>query len=318
MTNSPPETNPWFEKTALALASCAFLVAAYLFLPPLFFYNALLWLASSTLILGGSYRILSKMQPRRPMPRKIYLWSLLMTFVAAVIPAFLVKFPFWITAPDQFCNEVRAKAKICSLESEITRVDRQDYLPIYIVGHGWHTGLMLRREDLSLAAWAADLDLNSAKAVEIGWGDAGFYRATEYTFTLAFEAFVLPTPSVLHIVKLAEPIESNFPHSDLYVFWASRSDYQRMLEFVGTTFMKNSSGDLVDAGKGIYGNSRFYLGREPFQFPKSCNGWVASALVAAGAPIWPAPALTAPNILHQIELVGEIIRKVPGHNFLPN
>ena len=235
----------------------------------------------------------------------------------AFILVFFAEYPFWINAPENFCLKQRTKAKICAFASELSS-STDDLIPIYIVGHGWHTGLMIRTQDLPENYWRDELDLDQASAIEIGWGDEGFYRATDYTASLAFKAFALPTPSVMHVVRLTKPAPENFPHSDIYIYWATPSEYQKFLDFVNDTFTRGVDGKVIDLGTGLYGDSKFFRANGSYYFPKSCNAWVAKSLAHAGAPIWPSLSLTARNTLHQIELVGEVLQKTPGFKILPN
>lgn len=230
----------------------------------------------------------------------------------------LFRIPFWLTVPDGFCFGRRLSAPVCrSVPSAEPEAAGDPMLPVYVVGHSWHTGLMLRMQDIDDERWWADIDRTDVQAVEIGWGDEGFYRATEYTVGLAAEALLLPTPSVIHAVLLPKPAEENFPWSDISVFWTDQAGYQRLLDFVDRTFAKGSDGRLVTLGPGIYGRSTFYRARGSFHFPKSCNYWVASALKEAGAPIWVGSAITAGNTMRQIHLFGDVIRDVPGMKLLP-
>ena len=54
----------------------------------------------------------------------------------------------------------------------------EDERTIYVVSHGWHTGLILPYESLSALP---DLEkvLGESTYYEFGWGDADFYQAEE-------------------------------------------------------------------------------------------------------------------------------------------
>ena len=44
---------------------------------------------------------------------------------------------------------------------------------IHVVGHGWHTGLVLAVDDVSEDAWPEIREFSGLGFVEIGWGDNG-------------------------------------------------------------------------------------------------------------------------------------------------
>ncbi|MEC7130729.1 MAG: DUF2459 domain-containing protein, partial [SAR324 cluster bacterium] len=56
----------------------------------------------------------------------------------------------------------------------------EDERTIYVVSHGWHTGLILPYESLSALP---DLEkvMGESTYFEFGWGDADFYQAEEVT-----------------------------------------------------------------------------------------------------------------------------------------
>ena len=292
------------------------LTFSFLLLPKLFFFNPLMFLVSTAVLTGICARATFKFFSSKKRVQSLQLSIAVSAFAISSFAIFLVEYPFWISVPDGFCNQKRVKTIACQFESEITSTSKE-YLPIYIVGHGWHTGLMLRTKDLPKEMFP-NLNLSEGPAVEIGWGSESFYRAKDYTIELGFKSFVFPNPSLLHVVTLPSEAERNFQHSDLYVYWASPVEYKRMLAFVMKTFTKDESEEFVDLGPGIYGNSRFYRANGSYHFPKSCNAWTANAVFAAGAPIWPDFALSARNTLHQLRLVGDEVRRTEGFKILPN
>ena len=54
---------------------------------------------------------------------------------------------------------------------------------LYVVDHGWHSGLVVEREELQ--KHLPGLQAGSAKYLEIGWGEERFYQARETTIGLA-------------------------------------------------------------------------------------------------------------------------------------
>src|SRR5512134_2361869 len=72
--------------------------------------------------------------------------------------------------------------------------------PIYVINHGWHTGIAVRRADLPDGVRPEGADVADSEYVEVGWGDRAFYMAPEGTVGLALKAVFWPSPGVLHVV----------------------------------------------------------------------------------------------------------------------
>src|SRR5215510_16066446 len=71
---------------------------------------------------------------------------------------------------------------------------------LWIVDHGWHTSIVVRRADIDRARWPELDDFSAATLVEVAWGDREFYMATSPTSGLAIKAAVATSGSVLHVV----------------------------------------------------------------------------------------------------------------------
>jgi hypothetical protein len=81
--------------------------------------------------------------------------------------------------------------------------------PIYVINHGWHTGIAVRRADIREGAWPEPVDLADSEYVEVGWGNREFYMAPEGTLGLALKAVLWPSPAVLHVVGFDGPVSSS-------------------------------------------------------------------------------------------------------------
>lgn len=49
--------------------------------------------------------------------------------------------------------------------------------PVWVVRHRWHTGLVVRREDVPADIWPERDDFPGAEYLEVGWGERDFYQA---------------------------------------------------------------------------------------------------------------------------------------------
>jgi hypothetical protein len=101
-------------------------------------------------------------------------------------------------------------------------------IAIYVVSHGYHSGLALRYDDLvhevrarQLPALNEVLDrFQAGEYLEFGWGDEGFYRnvrtISDLKFVEALRALFAPgNASVMHVVALREEPRSLFPFADI-------------------------------------------------------------------------------------------------------
>jgi uncharacterized protein (TIGR02117 family) len=177
---------------------------------------------------------------------------------------------------------------------------------VQVVNHGWHTGLVLRADDMPAGAWPVKVDFPDAVYLEVGWGDRAYYMAADPGAWLALKAAAWPTPGVLHVVALQTPIERFFPHAESVAIGVSPAGLQRLLEHLRNSHQLDDVGHPIMLGPGLYGRSRFYASRERFHLFKNCNVWVATALQAAGAPVTPALAITAEQLMVQLRPLAKV------------
>ncbi|MEH3119913.1 MAG: DUF2459 domain-containing protein [Methylorubrum populi] len=168
---------------------------------------------------------------------------------------------------------------------------------VFLVSHGWHSGLVLRRESLTGEGTGAALRniatrFRADDALEFGWGEARFYRATPtlaaFDWRLALSALFTPGGSegVVQVVGLARPARESFPQADIVPVPLSRQGFARLLARLEASF-RLMDGQPVDVGPGLYGPSLFYEANGRFSYRNVCNHWAAGLLNAAGLPITP-------------------------------
>jgi uncharacterized protein (TIGR02117 family) len=172
---------------------------------------------------------------------------------------------------------------------------------IFVVSHGYHSGLVLPRETVAEAAGgqshaalgAVSQRFAGTRWLEFGWGDEGFYRhvpdVASLTARLAVRALFRPgNPSVVHVVSLPGHPREAFPRSDIVRIELSRGGLARMLAVLEASFSKGEGGAAPEPlGPGLYGSSLFYRGVDTFHVFNVCNHWVARLLSAAGVPTAP-------------------------------
>ena len=180
--------------------------------------------------------------------------------------------------------------------------------PVYVVNHGWHTGLVVATDDLAPSARPAHTLFDQAEYVELGWGDEGFYRTDGITAGLVVRAVFVPTKTVLHTVAIDEDIASYFSGSGIIKVELSDEGLHRMNNFISASYQQDEQGQPVDLGPGLYGASRYYRAKGHYYFPNTCNKWTARALRSAGCPISTFYAVRAQNVFRQASAFGEVLQ----------
>lgn len=171
---------------------------------------------------------------------------------------------------------------------------------VWIVRHDWHTGVALRRQDVPRAIWPEAEDFAGATYLEIGWGQREFYQAEEGSVWLALKATFWRNDSALHVAGFSTTPAAFFAGLDVVELDLSARGFEALAGFVAASYARTEEGRAIPLGRGKYAVSRFYLGREPYQFT-TCNVWTARALRAGGLPITPRWALTAGTLMFQVE-----------------
>ena len=171
---------------------------------------------------------------------------------------------------------------------------------IYVINHGLHTGIVVKRKDLIEVLSQLENDLPSGEYLEIGWGDEQFYQAPNATAGLAIQAMLWPTSSVLHLVAIPESPQRTFPKLEILKISLPDSGYQKLLHYIAETFERPANDQISHLGPGLYGNSYFYKATGSFHTFNTCNTWVARAIETTGYPISSKGVIRAESLLSQL------------------
>lgn len=170
---------------------------------------------------------------------------------------------------------------------------------IYLVSHGWHTGIVLPWNDDVARAWPAGLHLRQARFVEVGWGEQEFYPAPQNDSGRALKALFWRNPSVLHLVAFDAPVSDYFLAAERVPLRLDADRYRRLIAALGESFARDVAGGAMVFGVGLYGDSRFYRARDRYHLFNTCNVWTAGKLKAAGLPLAPWRAVTTGMLMRQ-------------------
>ncbi len=179
---------------------------------------------------------------------------------------------------------------------------------IYLVSHGWHTGIVFKLDDIPYDIWPEAYDFTGTKYLEVGWGDKDFYQAPEITLWNKIKAALWPTSGVLHIVGFDDPVHRAFPHSEIIELELSQSGFEQLCHYIHESYEKDTIGDVIPLGAGLYGDGKFYLSSEKYHLFKTCNVWTAKAIRSAGFPITPLFSLTTESLMSKVREQGNLLR----------
>jgi uncharacterized protein (TIGR02117 family) len=187
---------------------------------------------------------------------------------------------------------------------------------IFVVSHGYHSGIAI-----STAALAAAAQRNGYPAlglvaeqfgghpfVEFGWGERDFYASVptvaDLQIGLAARALFSPdNKSVVHVVGLPDTPRKVFPSADIVRIAVSEAGFLRMLSDLNSTFaLTDDPAGLQVLGRGLYGPSLFFRANGAFHIFSVCNHWVAGLLSAAGLPVTPVLDTVPPGLMLDLRL----------------
>jgi len=175
---------------------------------------------------------------------------------------------------------------------------------VHVVRHGWHSGLVIRRDQIPPEAWPEHTRFPAVRFLEVGWGDRAFYQSPDPGIRVALEASLASEGSVLHVAGLDRPPAEHFAHAEITTVVLSARGADALARFVSRAYARDAAGRPIDLGTGLYPGSRFYAATGRYSLVYTCNSWIASALRAGGCPITPAWALTAGNLTFQARRCG--------------
>lgn len=169
--------------------------------------------------------------------------------------------------------------------------------PVTVVSHGWHTSLVVPAPLLMASLPRLGERFDGAAYIEIGWGDQGFYQASEITLGLALNALLWPTASVIHAVAVPNDVRAFFVNSETQRLCLTEQQLVSVIDFIVASFAIDKHGKVQPLQQGIYGNSQFYRASGSYHMLNTCNTWTARGLQAIGMDIFTVTKLTAGSVM---------------------
>lgn len=179
---------------------------------------------------------------------------------------------------------------------------------VFVVGHGWHAGIVLPRAELPAGSWPALAEIPAGDWLEVGWGERAFYQDPDPGLGIALRAVLWPTASVLHLAGFSGPVAEYFPASRITRLSLSPAGLEALLQYLSASFARDPDGAPHALGPGLYGQSQFYASTERYHLLKTCNVWTARALREAGIPITPSLSITTDALFTRLADHGQVLR----------
>ncbi len=193
----------------------------------------------------------------------------------------------------------------CHLPRQTVQATDDSTSTIYVVRHGWHAGIALRRSDIPDTWGPADRAFPEAQMLEVGWGEARYYPGHTRGLWGVMRAGLWPTGSVLHVVPVPDAIAETFPQNTIVRIPVGPSELDALGQFIADSF----AADSTASGPGFYPGSRFYRSGLSYHAFNNCNHWAAAALEAAGCDTSPRWTFTVGRVLRQAQACGTLLQQ---------
>ena len=183
-------------------------------------------------------------------------------------------------------------------------------VPFWLVTQDAHTGIAVRRADIPPGLWPESRDFPLADYLEVGWGERNYYMGRDQGFWGTLRVTLGSNPSVLHVAGIRGPLPGGFPASEIVELSLPAAGYERLIRYIQDAYDRSGAPFVAPLGPGLYGDSRFYPGRESFSLLRTCNVWTAQGLRDAGLPV--SDAITLEGLMSQVRRIGKSVQKPPG------
>ena len=155
---------------------------------------------------------------------------------------------------------------------------------VSIVHNSWHAAIVLRKSDLVEKTMPELADFPAAQFIEFSWGDKDYFPDPQSGVFGAIKAALWSSGSVIHLVGFTDTVEHFYRGANIAELRLNPTAYQRMVDYIDETFLREQSPGRARAAPGLFSYSRFYPASRSFSLLRTCNTWVAAALEHAGRP----------------------------------
>lgn len=186
---------------------------------------------------------------------------------------------------------------------------KTDQLYVYVVQSAWHTGIILKTENIDSEIWPEVIQYQNFSLIDIGWGDEKFYQNTGSPFFLAARAILWPTPSIIELYAFNSlPAVINNEKARILKIPVTEDQLRALCVFISNSFLRNQLGE-VQLSRLYETNTRFFLATQKYHLFKTCNTWIAIAFKKSGFQIRSNFVLNANQLFRQL-------KKIPDSEFI--
>lgn len=175
---------------------------------------------------------------------------------------------------------------------------------VYVVNHGKHAGLMVRRADIPVKLVPEKADFPYADYLEIGWGEVDYYPASAPGLWLTLKAVLWPTASVLHVVGIRGAPASAFSGLEMVRLDLGQRAWRRLIRYIHASFARDGGQRVKPLRRGLYGDSWFYPAEGRFHLFNTCNSWIAEGLEFAGLRLGGIDPFTSGQLMAKLRRLG--------------
>jgi len=172
---------------------------------------------------------------------------------------------------------------------------------VHVINHGWHMGIAVPAADFGPKAFFREKTFGGWRWLEFGWGDAEFYQTPDAGLGLALRALLSPTDTVMHVVGYNNPPAKAYPPQETLALKLTPAGYRAVLAYIKDSFGRGEEKKPALSKDGNDGRSAFYKAVGSYSILRTCNTWLAEALVKGGLPLDPEEAARAEDLMAQLK-----------------
>ncbi|MGR9100055.1 MAG: DUF2459 domain-containing protein [Gammaproteobacteria bacterium] len=176
---------------------------------------------------------------------------------------------------------------------------------LFVVDHGWHTGIILERDNLNDDFLKMFDGFPGAQFLEFGWGDRQFYQAEKIDSFMAIRAAMMPTEPVIHVAEIPTHPHLYYVNSELIELEITRQGYQKLIASIGESFILDNLSRPIKVGLGSKDRGFFYRANGVYHAFNTCNNWTAKMIRSSGFPITVEYGVTSGNVMFQLKRYGQ-------------
>ncbi len=172
---------------------------------------------------------------------------------------------------------------------------------LWVLGSGWHTGLILSRAELGQPLTALLQRTPEAKFFVFGWGDRRYYMADNPSVFMGIAA-LFPSQSTVLVQACQSPPIACLPEGTrLRILAVSGGGMAKLDDYLVHSFRMDARGQPQPLGPGPFSHSEFFASGLSYDAFYTCNTWTAEALHVSGLPVSYSGVIFADQLWSQLK-----------------